>query len=58
MWGFNSNLTNVVNVILAKIEGRSYNPNAGNAHIQNQMQGGNINVPQMNPNSMVYIIIK
>jgi len=58
MWGFNSTLSNVVNIILAKIEGRAYNPNAGNVAVPNQMQGGNINVPQMNQNVLVIYIFR
>lgn len=48
LWGFNSTLSNVVNTILAKIEGRAFNANvpSNNAAPQNQMQN-NINIPQM-----------
>jgi hypothetical protein len=53
MWGFGSTLSGVVNNILAKIEGRPNNLNAGNMpNLQNAMQGG-INVPQINQNNMV-----
>lgn len=56
MWGFGSTLSGVVNTILAKIEGRPFNQNAGNMPNQVNSMQGNINVPQMNPNTMVYYI--
>jgi hypothetical protein len=56
LWGFNSTLSNVVNIILAKIEGRQYNQSAPNMNNFSPNQiSNNINIPQMNPNAIVLI---
>ena len=53
MWGFGSTLSNVVNTILAKIEGKPMNQNVPNVNPGQNQMASNINVPQMNPNTMV-----
>lgn len=53
MWGFGSTLSGVVNTILAKIEGRQNIQGSGNIPNQPSAMQANINLPQMNQNTMV-----